>query len=657
MGRQAYLTRLALGRSPYEDPEITPSSQPDLTGSAQAESRPDAAHSGQCSSSDQYIQQYDVRGHPINRAARDSARSVIRAHNDVLATVGVCVGVPATSRLHQPRLPVDRRKAAETIKATFYESQNGVKLLILDYVTLFAATWWIAGLRYRLQVYPMLSELSFGQSVRLQVKQFGLLAFVFAGLPAYLVRTAVYFTRGVLLNRLRNWISERQKADHDGDPSFSRWEIQLFYHIYYPIAICLPWICVTPFVIYGRLQQLFLIPAYPLVPGPSFMRQLLSMSLPRNLSLSGRRFVTLDTLKQCSLALLGSPLILALIHSQANWLVKARLPKFIRCRLPRPPHPDVYSVAAAKMGFNGELLEILDNKKNIPLWTRIRTFLRDLQENIRQGFWEEHAVDQSMSGQENQPTTESSRQNNSSEPEQVLQPQAPQPQVEPTPRQPETTTARGSRNDPNNGGRRTIRPPTRPLSEDDTIVSAQTSPVEAPPEGLWVEHVRGQTPSANNIQVHHRGTHFPQPSRRPDPRASEARALFKKLMTEHRITSLTLFPRNAFAGHLSHLLATLITLPLETFMIRKLAGSYLATGRSPGIGAPLLGLRLSALQPGLGTSALLRSCFNYPRRFFVRILQCTAIQLMISGGLIVVGVQGTMWYGKRYFGWMRGRKR
>lgn len=173
MGRQAYFTRLALvsgisqhitahpdidsndarqGRSPFEEPEIT--AQAAVPVGAQAEPHLNDNGGGQHNSPesytpDHYVQQFDVRGHPINPASRYSTRALIRAQNDVLATVGVCVGATDATGLIPRR---EDTKSRERLRATSYENHAGLVFLATNVIILSLATCGITGLRYRLQV-------------------------------------------------------------------------------------------------------------------------------------------------------------------------------------------------------------------------------------------------------------------------------------------------------------------------------------------------------------------------------------------------------------------------------------------------------------------------------------------------------------------------
>ena len=83
MGRQQYLERLALGRSPFEDPD--PAVQ------AEVQETPGVPTRG---SSDQqdgefYQQQYDSKGRPINSRTEERNAAMRNAQNAVLALVGI----------------------------------------------------------------------------------------------------------------------------------------------------------------------------------------------------------------------------------------------------------------------------------------------------------------------------------------------------------------------------------------------------------------------------------------------------------------------------------------------------------------------------------------------------------------------------------------
>lgn len=96
-----------------------------------------------------YVQQYDARGHPTNPSSRSLFRSLIHAQNDVLATVGVCVGVRNANKAESGPL---FKSEKEHIESVMHENEVGLVVSTVDIGLLFVATWWIVGMRNRMQV-------------------------------------------------------------------------------------------------------------------------------------------------------------------------------------------------------------------------------------------------------------------------------------------------------------------------------------------------------------------------------------------------------------------------------------------------------------------------------------------------------------------------
>ncbi|SMR54997.1 unnamed protein product [Zymoseptoria tritici ST99CH_1E4] len=109
MGRRHYLTRLALGRSIYEDGDAEVPTNP-------SEDSPAPGH---------YVQRYDSKGNPTNPETEAFNKSMIAAHNDILALVGVVERKDrdvrqseqhrAALREHRQRLLIKEQDHAELI--------------------------------------------------------------------------------------------------------------------------------------------------------------------------------------------------------------------------------------------------------------------------------------------------------------------------------------------------------------------------------------------------------------------------------------------------------------------------------------------------------------------------------------------------------------
>ena len=100
-----------------------------------------------------YVQQYDYRGHPENQASRASARRSRRAQNDVLSTVGVCVGVDADGKPTKISSEGPKAQTAdkEKIESVMKENEIGLFIAAADNGLFHLAVNFAYGLRNRLQ--------------------------------------------------------------------------------------------------------------------------------------------------------------------------------------------------------------------------------------------------------------------------------------------------------------------------------------------------------------------------------------------------------------------------------------------------------------------------------------------------------------------------
>ncbi|KAL9112466.1 MAG: hypothetical protein Q9227_003308 [Pyrenula ochraceoflavens] len=114
MGRQRHLALLALGRSPYEAPE--------LTDSGDFIHNRDAFHL--LYEADGYAQQFDARGRPENPSQRRAERRLARAQNDVNATFGVVVNEEQERKLQQRHM-----RAGQQVEAYMEENRTDLQSL------------------------------------------------------------------------------------------------------------------------------------------------------------------------------------------------------------------------------------------------------------------------------------------------------------------------------------------------------------------------------------------------------------------------------------------------------------------------------------------------------------------------------------------------
>ena len=101
-----------------------------------------------------YIQQYDDRGHPENLESRSARRKALRAQNDVLATVGVCVSVDKDGKLvPSSRVGVtSENMESERLRNIALENESGFWLAAANHMLLPVTAICLEGLRMRLEV-------------------------------------------------------------------------------------------------------------------------------------------------------------------------------------------------------------------------------------------------------------------------------------------------------------------------------------------------------------------------------------------------------------------------------------------------------------------------------------------------------------------------
>lgn len=133
MGRRAHLERLALGRSAFQDeparPEDPNGELDHVSGSTTEDIELD----------NDYRQQYDSKGRPINPATEARNQAMRDAQNGVLAVVGVVEAKATADNDLNHRLYSKQKARAKLLKA---EQARGE---LVDLVTSFlgvALTWW-----------------------------------------------------------------------------------------------------------------------------------------------------------------------------------------------------------------------------------------------------------------------------------------------------------------------------------------------------------------------------------------------------------------------------------------------------------------------------------------------------------------------------------
>ncbi|KZF24601.1 hypothetical protein L228DRAFT_99956 [Xylona heveae TC161] len=391
MGRQAYITRLALGRSAYEAPEESEPAGSVPHAGQNSSIRPtneiDAGNEGS-----DYVQLYDHRGHPTNPASKASARTLIKAQNDVLATVGVCVGVQGDGKLTSPSTKLEDLSGSERAKVKLVMEENEVGLWIRSVSSFLESTgmWPIMALKNRIQVLRPYSQVSFVELLKAQWRQTRALSFLFPGFVAqsasvvFGVASDILFIGSANLFPLllaKHGISRRH-------PRASRYSI-LFVRT---LAEIMPYLIIYPFEIFVALQILHLIPPWPLLPPLRSFIPFSSASPIQLPQLPSR--INPKSIVRMIVSSVTSPFVMVWLYNSTFDALSAFLSEMILPRLIARSDPDEYSIKGSLEsgirvdGISGLSPSVQTGDADPGIF---RTALNNVVDSVRGAFDPEHS--------------------------------------------------------------------------------------------------------------------------------------------------------------------------------------------------------------------------------------------------------------------------
>ncbi|KAJ5569851.1 uncharacterized protein N7459_009281 [Penicillium hispanicum] len=323
MGRQAYLNRLALGRSPYEPPEtaaVDPSSPVRRVSNVHADS---------------YMQQYDARGHPVNPESKTLGRELRRAKNDILSTMGIVVSGEDRN--------ANTSNEQQKINEIAAENDFGLVITTLDQLFVFFGTWWTSSLTGRIQTYRHYNHTALLDVVRSERGSTGIFGFYFAGIPAWAVSSGLAIARDNPLKRI--FITVRDYClEYTGKGGLSL-VIRSLFGLTYSIARSSVLVFSVQAYMYSLLQTLSLVPARA-IPGLRLMMPFGPESLLGLPSFpSGSSF---SSISGFLVRLLASPGFLTFLY--AFYLrpeLEERIYRLVRRQLPKPTLADELSIRVA----------------------------------------------------------------------------------------------------------------------------------------------------------------------------------------------------------------------------------------------------------------------------------------------------------------------
>ncbi|KAK5123961.1 hypothetical protein LTR85_002158 [Meristemomyces frigidus] len=260
MGRQQYLTRLALGRSAFQGPDNEDDDLPDLV-------LPNAASAQSSGDGEAYVQQYDYKGRPINQATQARNAEMRRAQNSVLALVGVVESRERSEQATEMKLRYIREARHALLKE---EQDRGEDLDLLAGVVTPFFTWWADCLLQRFLVGMYDAKLPFAEVVGSEWQSLlsgglkGGLATLFPGAVAHLTYLAARVCLDVIVSEPVNRISELVWKRSIRRQTRQRLDTAL--HVVYAALIAGTTLPLLPLCYYATAQQLGIAPAWPLMP-------------------------------------------------------------------------------------------------------------------------------------------------------------------------------------------------------------------------------------------------------------------------------------------------------------------------------------------------------------------------------------------------------
>ncbi|CAD6590079.1 MAG: hypothetical protein ASARMPREDX12_004181 [Alectoria sarmentosa] len=614
MGRQAYLTR---GRSAFEPLTETVAAEDETQASRSSAENPEettepATNTIRQVDSGSYQQQYDRKGYPENSASRALTRQSRRAINDVLTTVGVCVGVDADGQIR----PVYDGSivALDKSKVTGIIRENEIGLLIgfteaaLDDLARMSTT----GLRYRLQTFRFYSGIPLTAIINAEWTNLGFLKGLFAGGPADMayvfLNAGRFFGMNMLIERVAGWL---------GIPFDSEFTREIRRSLLKNAGRLNQYQLDNPWASYP-FQNLFNITASrspscvaTFSASQSFRPVLFVITLASTQPSRSRRLCILP-------AISGIP----------------GFNKYTRAALPAPDSPDIYSIQAAiEDEFDRDNIRGLGNAVDTPGLWESRSVTEELAKDLQYIGRNFQILYDKIRGL----LPRKSRQSSTPPAMEPLSTQTPAPDL------------------------------IDPLEEDASPPSpsydpSSSSSASRPSTPRPQIEITGSTTSSGTV---HMSVAIPVPieslSRRPryngnprDPPSPSAPGPNNVYGPYYRITTLTAQAAESMSQHLSSYITEILLLPLEALYMRSVALSFLSSP-SANLGAKMVAERWKGeVYPMGGWFGMgLRGGWRGVGDYVGKMVLLEGLEMGIGFTVWQACMGLSWWVGRRWFEWGR----
>ncbi|MCJ1251174.1 hypothetical protein MMC30_008405 [Trapelia coarctata] len=647
--RQPYLTRLALGRSAYELPQWPEgdrpqeSNTPDVSASEAPRGQPGVAEEGE------YVQSYDLRGHPENQTSRANARRLRRAQNDILTTIGVCVSVDKDGKL-VPSSSMDSDKEEREknkLASIISENEFGFWLSAAQAAALLLTSSCATCIRQDVETFPHFSEFSFLGLIQLQLRYKGLLRTFFSGFPAACVFDLLDTAREFATLELRDKLIERF-ANHDV-PARRRRRAKRVISLLVQVLDSLLIMATSPLLVFAIVSRLGVILSVS-QRSLTFLSLALFPSIPTRWDFRSSLRFLMDVGK--------SPIALYLGMRYVMEPLEMKIRRYAFSLVPRPDCPDEYSRMSIDMELSNSISlsmstgSFREEVENDIAALRIRLMLLKSQiSQFRRRFL--RGIQRLTGSQAAEPGAESQ------------QPRIVHIAVDDANGHLSSSLARRHPNfdtaapQPSSPSTRTPSPSLSASSDEEDVL------MRALEEQTTVQITTrtGSTDTLHmNVEVN--GTAPGAPvftssfSASPRPTIVETVEVERVIKRKHRITSLTLHSSESLSILLATTITTLIRLPFETLLVRSIAHlsitNVLATVPPSELGSVIADVRAN-LYPqetwfGYGLRAGgWRGVTNYMKK----VLLCVGVESAMSFGIWQVGCGIARWAGRKWYSWGR----
>lgn len=270
MGRQQYLTRLALGRSAFQNPDTDEdaNSPASVSDEAAADFLRNLNNDGSTDETDQgYVQQYDSKGRPVNPVTVSRNAEMRHAMNSVLALVGV-----VEAREGQDARTATMYRVMKECRHTLLEEEHerGDDLKLVFTILAHWPVWAIECLLQRYQLGMHRPHRPFMDAVTSELRLLsgtglgGATATFLPGAAAYIVhillRSLLHSVTEAAIGRLQEAVGKLRLKKK----TFQRLQKGLD-AVLVALLLAVDW-ALLPLDFYSIAQQLGIAPAWPLFP-------------------------------------------------------------------------------------------------------------------------------------------------------------------------------------------------------------------------------------------------------------------------------------------------------------------------------------------------------------------------------------------------------